>query len=226
MKEQAGRPEHERKLPLYPDNPIFDYNGEELTLVKLIAKRVILGARVKKAGGSVDIRYRKVMVTKLPIQTLKDINIWDDLSDSVKEIVTKADEDNRNAGRAKMAHARSKRRNKYEGIPRSIKCSECDEPKDIAPAQIIKRADKAGRSIENWIKEFKCQSCCPTKGRKANPAFANLPKELVCKCGNRVNTSGSAIVGAAGRKKITPEEYVKQYECQSCNPTRGRNKKK
>ena len=65
---------------------------------------------------------------------------------------------------------------------------------------------------------------CFKRGRRADPKYAHLPKELVCACGNKVATSPSQIVQRAKQKKVTPEEIVKNYQCQTCNPTKGRKK--
>jgi len=108
--------------------------------------------------------------------------------------------------------------------PTELVCK-CGAKISVSPSILNKRIEKLGITLEKYVKGYQCQKCHPTKGRKSNPDNAHLPKELVCKCGKQVKSSPSAIIAAAGRKKITPEEYVKKYRCQTCCPTKGRHKK-
>jgi hypothetical protein len=66
-----------------------------------------------------------------------------------------------------------------------------------------------------------------TKGRKRDPAFADLPRELVCSTegceGKMPYISPTILVAKAEEKGITPEEYAKTWKCAKCEPRkRGR----
>jgi hypothetical protein len=152
---------------------------------------------------------------------LKTIELWDAIPQATKDEMLRREETGTSEAQQRMSHARNHRRQRYTGVPRELTCSICGETQAMAPSQIIKRSEKEGRSVENWVKEWGCQRCKPSKGRKANPKYAHLPKELVCSCGNKVKTSSTAIISAAERRKITPEEYVKNYVCQKCGHTKG-----
>jgi hypothetical protein len=207
----------------YEDKKSFqDSKGKTWSLVNLYPnKKGVLLANVRQSTGGGEIFFEARSVSSLPITALKEIEVWNTIPQATKDELVRLEENGTSEAQQKMAHARNHRRRKYTGIPREVTCSICGETQAIAPSQIIKRSDKECRSIENWMKEFKCQRCHSTKGRKANPLHAHLPKELVCACGNKVKTSSTAIVSAAERRKITPEEYVKNYVCQSCKSTKG-----
>jgi len=173
----------------------------------------------KKGNG---ISNGLVPVKDVSIGTLKELVVWPKLSKDTQAELTEIEEAEKIAPVLRMAHARKHKRNKYEGIPREVTCCKCSSKQSINPAYVIKRADKLFTTVEKWCANYECRKCNPTpRGRKANPKYAHLPKELVCKCGNKVKTSATAIVGAAKRRKTTPEEYVEKYECQSCHKTKG-----
>jgi hypothetical protein len=204
-----------------------DKDSEELYFVKLLENRHIFAWESRYQDGGFSHYARRIPLSQVPIETLKQINIWDNLTDGEKSELQRLEEGEVQGTHAHMEKMRRRRRMKYEGVPREVVCCGCGLKQKMAPAQIVKRAEKEVRSIENWVKEFRCQKCNPVKrGRKADPKYAHLPKELVCKCGNKVNTSPSAIVTRAKKLGITPEEVVNQYVCQKCAPTKGRHKRK
>ena len=207
----------------YEDKKAFkDSNGDMWNVVNISpSKENLLLARVNQSIGGGEIFYHKKHVSALSIEILKEVELWDAISQATKDEMLRREETGTSESQQRMSHARNHRRQRYTGIPREVTCSICGETQAISPAQIIKRSEKEGRSVENWIKEWACQRCKPSKGRKANPKYAHLPKELTCACGNKVNTSSTAIVSAAERRKITPEEYVKAYKCQKCGHTKG-----
>lgn len=56
--------------------------------------------------------------------------------------------------------------------------------------------------------------------------YEGLPKELVCKCGKKVTANWSILNKKADKLGIPAVELAEKYLCQSCNPTKGRKKKK
>jgi len=168
-----------------------------------------------------------VPVKDVSVATLKKLDVWSKIPKATQTELVELEEKEKLAPVLRMAHARKHKRNKYEGIPREVTCCKCSSKQSINPAYVIKRADKLFTTVEKWCANYECSKCNPTsRGRKANPKYAHLPKELVCKCGNKVGTSPSAIVATAKRKRMTPEEFVEQYQCQKCCPSkRGRPRK-
>ena len=208
---------------MYEEKKSFkDNDGTVYHVVSLSPNKTNLFlAKVNQSMGGGVITWENRHVSSLSVETLKEAEIWDVLPQAQKDELIRLEANGSSEAQDRMSHARNHRRQRYVGIPREVTCSICGETQAMAPAQIIKRSEKEGRSVENWAKEFKCQRCFSTKGRKANPKYAHLPKELTCACGNKVNTSSTAIVSAAERRKITPEEYVKAYKCQKCGHTKG-----
>jgi len=211
---------------LYSGNVSFEHKNEKLYLVGLLSsKRHIHASRVKHSGGEIKVVSIRIPVLRMSINTLKEIDIWDKLEDKTRKEIEDLGNNKVQEVNQSMDHAKKHRRNRYEGVPREVICVSCGKKQTMNPAIILAKVDKECTTIEKWVAKWACQECCPTKrGRQANPAFAHLPKELVCKCGNKVGTSPSAIVATAKRKNITPEAYVKGYQCQSCNRTIGRKK--
>lgn len=120
----------------------------------------------------------------------------------------------------------------FAGIPKELTCRKCGSKTQSAPSNTHARAEAKGITVEEFLKQFVCQICEPRKrgrpagcGKKPNPEYANVPKELVCKCGNKVAVAQSALVKRANDKGMTVEAFVGQYKCQICHPTKGRKPK-
>lgn len=166
-----------------------------------------------------------VKVKNVEIEVLKTLEVWDKLSKEVQKEVKEYEASYHNEVHNKMDKARRGRRQRYPNIPREMVCCKCKIKEGVVPAVIAKKLEKDDITIESFIEKYECRVCCPRKrGRQANPAYAHLPKELVCNCGVKVVTTPSSIVQRAKNKKMTPEEFIKQYVCQICNPTKGRKK--
>jgi len=204
---------------LLNDRPQFETkSGREYHFIEFRKSHL----HVWKNGRGTSMGDGLVPVKDVSIATLKKLVVWSKLPKTTQTELTELEEAEKIAPVLRMAHARKHKRNKYEGIPREVTCCKCGTKQSINPAYIVKRVDKLFTTVEKWCANYECRKCNPTpRGRKANPKYAHLPKELVCKCGNKVKTSATAIVGAAERRKITPEEYVEKYVCQSCHKTKG-----
>ena len=61
---------------------------------------------------------------------------------------------------------------------------------------------------------------------KRKKKYTDLPEMLTCKCGAQVKANYSYLQKKADAKKIPLMDLVKGYQCQKCNPTKGRKKKK
>jgi hypothetical protein len=168
-------------------------------------------------------------VTNIPIEDLKKIEVWDKLSSDIRKFMENGEVAYQEEVKGRMGKARGARKKKYANVPRELICTKCQEKVNVAPGILVARVEKIAKekailfTIEDYQKVFQCQRCNCTKGRKANPANANLPKELVCSCGAKVKTNSTALNKVAALRKITIEEYVKNFRCQLCNPTRGKH---
>jgi hypothetical protein len=186
--------------------------------------------RISKAGEMHEFFYH-IPITDVDTDNLKFLGIWDGLSQELKDTLVRLDNGDVEVAQARMEHARKHRRNKYPGVPDQVVCCNCGKEQKMAPSMIVARAEKIAKekgiicTPEDYIKGFKCQKCCPTKGRK--PSHNLPPKvELKCKCGASVTYPASIALKFAEKKGLTVEAYVKGYECQKCHPTKGRKKGK
>ena len=224
MAKSTGYDDFDKTLEHLPNFTTRD--DKFLYYVKMLKNNMIFAWECELSYGIHSHFPRRLKLSDVTIDTLKEIEVWDKLSNKVKSELEQYEKDEKNHLHTHMDKLRQKRKQKYEGVPRELVCCKCGKKQKMAPAIIVQRADKEVRSIENWVKEWQCNTCKPSKrGRQPDPAYANLPKELVCKCGNKVNTSPYAIVARAKKLGITPEEVVKGYKCQTCCATKGRHKR-
>ena len=170
----------------------------------------------------------------IPKEMLERFEIWGFLSEDIQATITNRDLATEQAEKEllinRAAHARKfrQRRDDLVNVPDEMVCFKCKGVTKLPRSQIAKRAKIKFISVEEFLKNYQCQKCCPTKGRKKSTNLFNLtlPKELVCKCGNKVGASPSSIIVTAKRRNISPTEYVQGYQCQKCCPTIGRHLKR
>jgi len=179
-------------------------------------------------GGEHSEYFWNMRVSDVDVDNLKFLGVWDQLPNEMQEKLIKGDIDGENEAKTRMDHARQHRRNKYPDIPREVKCNNCGVVQKMAPGNIAARIDKLASErgiylLDDFLKDFQCQKCRPTKGRRAKH---NLPPkiELVCSCGNRVSYPASIVSKTLEKKGITLEQYQSGYKCRTCKPFRGRQK--
>ena len=171
-------------------------------------------------------------VNNVDVDILKRHGIWNKLTPEVQKQVENLTVAEKEAVHSLLEKARAGRKVKYPNVPKELVCTKCGGKIGIQPSILAKRVENlaktkgVGYTVEDYVKTYECQTCHPTKGRRANPEFAKFPKELQCKCGNKVHTSAQAIIKAAVCNKVTTDEYIANYRCQVCNPTRGRHLRK
>jgi len=165
---------------------------------------------------SISLERGDIYVTDVSEEVLKKIKVWDLLSKGLQLQVQQSETIEKNGKHEKMAHARGKRKKKYPGVPREIACRKCNNPQPIQPSLLLQRAEKAGIEFEEWITRFECQVCKPTKGRKANPKYAGLPKKMTCACGFQTASNFVILDATAESKKTTIKELIESYVCRAC----------
>jgi Rieske Fe-S protein len=158
------------------------------------------------------------------IEDLKTMGVWDILSDEKKKKIVESGIVQAQAQITlnqtdKMAHARKHRASssEYVGIPREVTCCKCGGTKAIAPALVIKRSTLKKITPEEYAKGYVCLECNPNqRGRKANPKYANLPKEIKCNhpdCKFVQKQHPSMTEKLADAKGVTFSEYVAAWKC-------------
>lgn len=220
---------------------VFSFNKEKFQLIDFhpswsedIPEPHIRAWHIRKVMGFTELSARLMPVIILDRTILDILGIWNLLSSEWQTIIENkaqqiaaSENEKKQALNNHMATMRGKRVSRYSDIPRQITCIQCGKIDDVIPAAVAKKMEQSCISIDTFVKEYKCRECAPRKkGRATNPAFAHLPKELICKCGHKVSTSPASIVQRATQKGMTPEEFIAQYQCQKCNPTKGQFGKK
>lgn len=176
--------------------------------------------------GGLDVR-------SVDMETLKKIKVWEELSPDVQKEIIEGLTQKTQAVHSLMEKARAGRRRKYLNVPKEIVCTKCNAKVEVVPSVLVKKVEKLAEqkkpmlfTMDDYIKTYECTKCCPpVRGKKANPMFANLPKELVCKCGNKVALNPYVLKKKADKEGTTMEKLIEGYRCQICNPTIGRRKK-
>ncbi len=150
------------------------------------------------------------------------LELWDKISQIEKEKVL--DFESKIQSEIDKIPVKKIRKN-YDNIPDQMLCSKCKQYVDVVRSNIAKKIQDT--TIEEYKKIFECSICNPPfRGRKANPEYANVPKEMTCiTCGKKQTVIPSYLVNKAKNKNTTVEKLVETYQCQKCNPTKGHKSK-
>jgi hypothetical protein len=210
----------------------FLIDGKELYFVRLNGNKLRVNERISKSGETRESFY-DIPITDVSVDSLKDLELWESLTQELKDEIVKFDNSNIEEAKDRMEHARKHRRNKYPGVSDTVTCVNCNVEQKLAPSVIVARAEKIAKekgiifTPEDYCKGFVCQKCFPSR-RGKKPSHNLPPKiELVCirKCGKKVVYPASIVAKTIAKKGITLEQYVGNFVCQSCFPTKGRPKK-
>jgi len=168
-------------------------------------------------------------VRDFELESLKVSSVWGQLSKELQGEMERGVVEEQAAAKEqvedRMEVARRGRRNKYPNIPREITCVKCTKVDTVVPSVIGKRVEKLGVTIEDYVKGYQCSVCSPRKRGKAKKDYGDVPDQLICKiCKKVTKYHPSAIIATAKRKGLTVKKLVEKFECQTCNPTRGRKK--
>jgi hypothetical protein len=216
---------------MFGDYPEFeDMDGNKYSFVRFIKPRNLLVWKQDRRNGEHNATCMGVRVELVDVEVLKKLEVWNQLGTELQKTIENHTTTLQNIMGKKMEKMRAMRKGREElnGVPREVTCCKCGKTQQIAPRQVLLRSGKAFKSVEDWCKEFTCQSCNPTKGRgrKVNPAYTNLPKELNCckGCGTKIAIQPSSLVQRAKQKGISVDKFVANWACQKCVPTKGRKK--
>lgn len=177
------------------------------------------------------IKIKGISAKNIPQNYLEEINVWTKLNTNMQESIRELDKHEQQERSDKMKNIRIKKRQKYNDIPKKIKCIKCKKEVEQAPSYTAAICRRKNILVEDYIKSFECKICNPRKkGRKINPKYAHLPKEIELKCskgcGYKRMVSRGYVANECKRKGIETKEYFETYVCQNCNPTKGRCRKK
>lgn len=138
------------------DRVIFEYkNNRELTLVGFCAPNKLFCWEKTKEYSQNILTKHFLLAHDLPIKTLKEIDIWDQLSSKTKKEIQKVEKEREDA---KPRRGR-KPDPRYVDVPREIHCSVCNKTHTIGPGILLKRVEKLGVKLEQYIAEYRCRKC-------------------------------------------------------------------
>lgn len=123
-----------------------------------------------------------------------------------------------------VAHRGKVRNPEFAKFARTMKCS-CGAEVALNPTYLKTKAEKLGTTIEELVKNYKCNKCNPVKRGRQKTGNVAAKVELKCKCGASVSYPRSIAKKMAEKKGLTIEQYISSFECQKCHPTKGRPKK-
>ena len=137
--------------------------GETVYFVKLYQPNKI--QCWKQTREQNEILMSVLQVRDVSIEELKRMKLWDQLTAAIQKEVEQHEATYRNAVQERMDHARSKRQKKYPNIPRELECTQCHERQMVSPGVTSQRVEKSGKTLDDWLGEYKCQKCNPTRGK-------------------------------------------------------------
>jgi len=218
---------------LFDGQTLFEIDGKQHSFVRFIKPDKLMvwknfdrqnGENIANCGG-MDVR-------DIPIDTLKFLKVWGELSPELKKELESIIHQEKAATKELMQKARSARKKRYANVPREIVCIKCGAKQAVVPSVLVKKVEKIAQdrkilfNIDDYIKSYQCQKCKPVKrGRQPNPEFKNLPTELVCACGFKTTLNPYQLKAKAEKMGITIGEAIKNYKCQKCRPSRKGRKK-
>jgi len=200
-------------------------NGKRYDLVKRKGKRMFCW----KPGDDRTIGITEAVACFLDItafskEELELAGVWKQLNKEEKDYHINTIVQVQSEISQKMEKARRGRKSRInrDAFPEFLKCS-CGREVKCNPNALQKKADTLKVPVADLVKNYKCQKCHPTKGRAKGPKQPDVT--LACKCGYSVTYPASVAKNTAKKKGMTVEKLQKTYQCQKCNPTKGRKKK-
>jgi hypothetical protein len=157
-------------------------------------------------------------VSLLEQEALEALHVWPKLSPEIQDGVTKWADQHKGEMRDRMAHARKGRKDKYPELPDELTCTKCSKTINIQKGVLAQRITKLGVLADDYIKTYRCKGCNKTD-------YTGVPDQMECACGHVQKYAPAAMVAMAKKKDMSVEDMVSGYQCQKCNPTKGRRKK-
>ena len=141
------------------------------------------------------------------------MNIWNELPLKTKNEIKELDTQNSQNEMTKFKN----RKKKYPEIPKEIKCIQCGKKQKMSASILGKKLEEKNILIEDYVKNFKCQKCNPTKGRKRTSRYAGIPKEINCSiCKKTTNVSQSKVMANCNINNLTLNDYINSFKCKKC----------
>jgi len=211
----------------FDDRPSFlDKYGKSYRFVELRGQKVFCWDVMQDMSGSCKSKLINIPLSNVTVASLHDLGLWDNISEIQQKRLTSNIELNTSIDTHKK---REKRSTEYDYLPRKITCIRCSDEKYIAPCVLIKQAGLEGlegdaeqKQLEKFLSEYRCSTCSPkSRGRKANPLYANIPRTAKCKCGKECTMNVKKLYTDYNGDMTLIQKYCDEYLCRSCNPNTG-----
>ena len=152
-------------IPLV-ERPVFKHDGRTFEVVRFAKpNKIQVWEKFGEMGGNHYEEGKVLLAETLPVEILQQIDIWKDLSTEVKDQIEGKHIEKKEVLIQRLEVARKVRRKKYENIPTELTCS-CGASIKIQASVLCKRVEERKILLADYVKGYKCQKCCPTKGRR------------------------------------------------------------
>jgi hypothetical protein len=142
--------------------------GKKFYYIKHVRDDLLHVWEVQKFGDACNsgicrgMRLRKEPVDK---EILEEAGIWKDLPADLQDEISGEAAEVQEAVKEKMAGMRAKRKKKFTDLPEFLNCA-CGRETKANYSYLQKKADKMMVPLDDLIKNYKCQTCNPTKGKR------------------------------------------------------------
>lgn len=238
-------------MNFFENRPEFETrSGDIFRYVSHGNKKLCCWEVVNQATYEGNYNLRIIPVTDIAQTELQNLGIWDEINPETQGIIVRMDtngekEIERELKKEQEFEDKLKRRERekkglpeekpkrtrrsldeFKDYPEFLVCK-CGSETKANYSYLSKKAEKEGVTVMDLVNGYVCQTCNPTmgRGRQPNPEYADLPEFLECKCGHKVKANYSQLARKADKMAVTLKRLVETYQCQTCNPTKGRPKK-
>ena len=133
--------------------------------VKSVKNHMMVWKEARDVNGEFTCQALDLNVVNEKILT--DVKLWDGLPAKIRDQIEKAHADTKAERVERMAHARTKRKKKFDfsSLPDMLTCK-CGKAIKANYYYLQKKADEKKVPLDDLVKSYACQKCNPTKGRK------------------------------------------------------------
>jgi hypothetical protein len=152
------------------------------------------------------------------IDSLKSAGLWDKIEKNVRNDIENGVVRQKEEICEKMEDIRSKRKRNpvFAKMPDKLTCIKCGRESSYSKGAYCKRADDKQINVLDLVKDYVCQKCNPTKGRKAKPEFEGIPNKMKCACGYETNVPKRQYIEKSKKQGVKVSDLIKSYQCRKC----------
>jgi hypothetical protein len=153
-------------MNLFDDCRAFEIkSGKKFYLINDSVEGRTVKAWLEINKGNVKPYRIDLVKTHVDVEILKEIKVWNELSKSIQDEIIESQEVKKEIVKEKMAAMRGQRKKKYDHLPQEMVCK-CGSKTKANWSYLNSKADKLGCTGMDLVKNYQCQKCNPTKGRR------------------------------------------------------------